>query len=249
MSIQVENWNLIFSEHGIRLEEAQDADPTVVLLVDDDDLGVLEPVLAAVQAERWAEVWHQGRALEPSLIQDGHWGAWGMLLRWLQMAAAKLRDRPGEAWVWHQQGIRALCLGDQTTARTCLARAYRRRQQLGDETATWVTCSALDLLLGPSDELPQRSSSAAVRASYRRRGWALVAVLFLLALGLFRLWRWPSVRLTVDESPLVAQATPISTPTLVATSVPTSQVETDLVWSTQPLPTLEPPPDWGLSSS
>lgn len=145
---------------GARAEEAVWDDherlPTLdVTVLSQAAAGKVDPKLDAIEAnvaaQKWAAVVEQGWAIEPGLILDGRWAAWLQLLDWMYMAVRKLHNHTAEAWVLHQRGIRALCLGNIPAARADLARAFRIRQMVGDEPGALVTCDALDLVLGPPD--------------------------------------------------------------------------------------------------
>ena len=50
-----------------------------------------------------------------------------------------MRDLAAEGWALHQQGTRALCLGNAIEAQTLLRQALNLRVQLGDRTGVDVT--------------------------------------------------------------------------------------------------------------
>ncbi|MBN1579671.1 MAG: DNRLRE domain-containing protein [Anaerolineae bacterium] len=145
---------------GARVEEAAWDDherlPSLdVAVLSQAAAGKIDPELdaieASVAAQKWAAVVEQGWAIESGLILDGRWTAWLQLLDWMYVAARKVHHHTAEAWVLHQRGIRALCLGNIPAARADLARAFRIRQMVGDEPGALATCDALDLVLGPPD--------------------------------------------------------------------------------------------------
>ena len=121
---------------------------TSVLLQEGD--ARIEPEVAALEVSvadgKWAAVIGQGWAVESGLILDGRWAAWLQLLDWMYLAARKLHNHAAEAWVLHQRGIRALCLGNVPAARTDLVRAFRIRQTVGDEPGNYYR-SQYELLL------------------------------------------------------------------------------------------------------
>ena len=102
----------------------------------------------AAAVSRWQEVLQIGVAIEPSFVIGGRWGVWERLLRLIARAGQALGDRAIEAWVLHQLGSRALCLGNSTEARTLLSRALEIRRTIGDRAGAAATKHNLGLLGG-----------------------------------------------------------------------------------------------------
>jgi hypothetical protein len=188
----------------------------------------------AVGAGRWEEVVRLGRAVEGGLALGGRWGAWGRILEWVREGAREgarsLGDEGMEAWALHQGGTRALCLGEEGTARRWLVRALRLREGMGDEAGAAVTRHNLDLLLGPpgppeasegGEAAPTATAGAAPAASgvplFIKAALAFLAVA-LLSFGGWYVWPWsrptPTVAPTETPTPsLTPSPTPSITPT------------------------------------
>jgi Domain of unknown function (DUF4062)/NB-ARC domain/Cep192 domain 4/HYDIN/CFA65/VesB-like, Ig-like domain len=116
-------------------------------------LGAAEAIQLAVewaaQHGRWPEVLRLIRSAESAFSANGRWMAWEKLLDVASRAARELSDREGEAWVLHQLGSRALCMGEQASAQTLLNQALELRITLGDHWGASVTRHNLDILLPP----------------------------------------------------------------------------------------------------
>lgn len=106
-----------------------------------------------------------GKAIEAALIIGGQWEAWSQTLERISQAAQVAGDGETEAWTLHQQGARALCLGDNNAARRLLTEALERRIEMGDHAAASVTRRNLDWLTpsvpfaAPEGSGPSSSSS------------------------------------------------------------------------------------------
>lgn len=122
---------------------------------------VLQLLDWAADQDRWTDLLKLGRIVEETLILDRRWGAWFDLLELLREATIALEDRSAEAWVMHQAGTRALCLGQSSAATAKLRAALALRHELGEEAAAAVTQHNLDLLLAPPT-LPERPRQAPV---------------------------------------------------------------------------------------
>lgn len=85
--------------------------------------------------------------VDAPLSLTGRWGPWGRTLEAARSAATALGDRSAEAWALHQQGVRALALGDAPTAHAVLSRAADLREADGDEEAVTATRRVLEDLL------------------------------------------------------------------------------------------------------
>jgi hypothetical protein len=93
----------------------------------------------ATDTRRWGESLRLGRLLEDPLVLGARWGAWEFVLERCLSAAKALGDRSVEAWAVHQIGTRAVCLGDEGTARRLLTQAAALRQELGDHAAAAIS--------------------------------------------------------------------------------------------------------------
>ena len=165
-------WNLdIWAERALvhfTTWAAQSLPPVVV----QEWEAILAVLRWGVDAQRWAEVLRLSRAVEGALALSGLWGAWAQTLDLAYHAAQALDDRAAVAWLRHQQGTRALCLGDRDAARVRLGEALHLRESLGDRVGAVRTRHNLDLLLAapPSESsepsvppsLPLSSGGAAV---------------------------------------------------------------------------------------
>ncbi|HYT14209.1 MAG TPA: choice-of-anchor D domain-containing protein [Candidatus Nitrosopolaris sp.] len=103
----------------------------------------------ATDTQRWREAWQLVRAVERSLALSGRWGAWHRLLDYGMQAAQALEDRAAQAWVLHQLGTRALCLGDVAVAGTFLNQALEIRRALGDSEGIAASSHNLQRLAPP----------------------------------------------------------------------------------------------------
>ena len=81
----------------------------------------------ASEARRYGEVLLLGHLVEAVLATGARWGAWASMLEHCLAAAKATGDRAAEAWVQHQIGTRALCVGDSGHARAALGQAVRWR--------------------------------------------------------------------------------------------------------------------------
>jgi len=174
----------------------------------------------AIDTRRWAEALRLGRLLESTLVLGARWGAWEIVLERCLIAAKALGDRPAEAWVLHEMGTRAVCLGDDSNARRLLTQAATLRQGLGEHAAATtsrrnlravpaaVAVLADDARALPSpaaadalelDALPFRGEAAAEDHDSRTAGaGALLAAFFVCAIlgglayaGVFGDMSWP----------------------------------------------------------
>ncbi len=93
----------------------------------------------AADTRRWAEALRLGRLLEDALVLGARWGAWEFALERCLAAAKALGDRSVEAWALHQIGTRAVCLGDEGTARRLLTQSAALRLELGEHAAAAVS--------------------------------------------------------------------------------------------------------------
>ena len=92
-------------------------------------LGVLEH---GVAMGRWSEVLAVVRREERRLALNGLWDAWALVLEHGRFAAEASDDRSAAAWIQHQLGTRALCLGDTRGAAALLGAALALRRELAD---------------------------------------------------------------------------------------------------------------------
>lgn len=188
-----------------------------------------------VRLQRWPEALRLARALEGALALSGRWGIWSHVLQSALQAGQSLGDQAAEAWARHQQGSRALCLGEKAVAREQLVRALRMRESLGDEVGAAITRHNLNLLLAPPappEEPPQPPPEPVPGAS---GGLPLLAKVALgivavaaIGLGIWQLWPWPAPPV---EMPAAVTITPTETvkvtPTLTETPTPSPSTTPD----------------------
>lgn len=93
----------------------------------------------ATDVRRWGEALRLGRLLEDALVLDTRWGAWELALDRCLAAAKGIGDRSVEAWVLHEMGTRAVCLGDEGNARRLLTQAATLREALGELAAAAIS--------------------------------------------------------------------------------------------------------------
>ena len=183
------------------------------------ETAVLRPLLTwAVDHGYWPEAIRLTWLLDGLLATGRLWGSWQKVLLAGRQAAQASGDLAAEAWVWHQLGTRALCLGKKQAARRALLKALRLRQQLGDGPGAAVTRHNLNLLLGPppSDQTgngPQPPHPRWPAATTRLLLLAMMAGTILIG----SLWginnlaaeRWQAVLPTVEPVPSLTVATAV----------------------------------------
>ena len=162
---------------------------------------------SAAETRRSGEVLRIGRLVEGALIVGGRWGAWANVLERCLDAARATGDRSAEAWAMHQLGTRAVCVGDDSVARSLLGDAVAIRQTLGDTGALAASRQNLGFVLAPVsvsvsvptppattgrravpfgidfDALPLRDASPSIAAMQRPKPLAAMAAMVLLLAG------------------------------------------------------------------
>src|SRR5262245_46372635 len=103
----------------------------------------------AADTKRWGEALRLGRLLEGALVVGARWGAWGLALEPCLGAAKALGDRSVEAWVLHEMGTRAVCVGDEAEARRLLTQSVTLRASLGENAAAAIGRRNLGSLPAP----------------------------------------------------------------------------------------------------
>lgn len=197
-----------------------------------------------------------GREVEATLILNGQWEAWGQTLERIGEAARATNDQVTEAWAWHQQGTRAMCLGEDGTARELLTRALNKRYELGENTAAAITRHNLDWLLPPVATRAPRAVERAESTGKAKPGprkfnwlWWLGGALLLAVVTGYAIWnsqpdgggRGPEPTPTVAPSPEISP-TPEPLPTVTVEPSPEVSPEPTLEPTPTPFPTLEPSP-------
>lgn len=103
----------------------------------------------AADTHRWGETLRLGRLLESTLVVGARWGAWGLALEQCLVAAKAIGDRSVEAWVLHEMGTRAVCLGDEGNARRLLNQSATLRQALMEHGAAAISRRNLSTVPAP----------------------------------------------------------------------------------------------------
>ena len=110
----------------------------------------------AVELINWAEsvgqhdeVISMGQAIDSVASLSGRWGAWLRALRVVEKSAQALGRNEELAWSLHQQGSRALCLGNHPEAERLLGNALDLRIEAGLASAVEATKHNLDVLRLP----------------------------------------------------------------------------------------------------
>lgn len=156
------------------------------LLLLPDSAAILRVVSWGGERGDWKDIIAIVPGIEAALTLSARWDERALVLKEGMNAARRAGDDAAIAWGLHQQGSLALCLGDDASARTLLARALELRRGLGDEAGAEVT----------SHNLARLGGGVVRRTGGRNR--ALLRVLGgLLVVGLLVYLLWPA-------SPLVA---------------------------------------------
>ncbi|HEY2769540.1 MAG TPA: hypothetical protein VGI87_03190 [Solirubrobacteraceae bacterium] len=98
---------------------------------------------------RAAETIELGRTIDSAFALGRRFGGWGQVLELVHDAAIGAGDREAEAWALHQQGTRALCLGDSARGTALLQRALKLRRDRGDELGASHTARNLMIARRP----------------------------------------------------------------------------------------------------
>jgi hypothetical protein len=188
---------------------------------------------SAAGANRWQEVLQIGQAIEPAYILGKRWGSWAQLLALLLRASQALGEVAIEAWVLHQIGSRALCMGQFQDAREYLTRALEIRREIGDQSGIQATLQNLGQLPGA---VPPRTPPRSNGGTSSSRGWIIGGILGLAAVGIaFLAFR-------NRPAPFIPVPGPTDPPALVATEPPA-------LTPTPPDPTLDTSADGSLDTS
>lgn len=204
--------------------EQQQSSPDLVLK---EAEAIQQTLNWAVETGHWTEALHLAQATEGSLALSGRWDAWQRTLHGGLRAAQALGDQAAEAWMLHQLGTRALCLGDITTASPLLTQALQLREILGDQIGAAVTRHNLNLLPRPvvvslqSTEPPKRFLAAEISSRLIVPVIAAVLVMLLTVGGVSAWFTGLFATPTPETVETVADApTATSTPTRTVTPTP-----------------------------
>jgi len=115
----------------------------------EDSEALLRVQQHAIEMRRWGEGLRLGQLLECALVVGARWGAWTITLERCLAAAKAMGDRAAEAWVLHESGTRALCLGEPATARRLLNQALSLREAMDDDDATAASRRNLSFVQPP----------------------------------------------------------------------------------------------------
>jgi NB-ARC domain-containing protein len=115
----------------------------------EDSEALLRVQQHAIEMRRWGEGLRLGQLLECALVVGARWGAWTITLERCLAAAKAMGDRAAEAWVLHESGTRALCLGEPATARRLLNQALSLREAMDDNDATAASRRNLSFVQPP----------------------------------------------------------------------------------------------------
>jgi hypothetical protein len=157
--LRPDSWDKPLVDYFSGWAERNGRSPEKVLANSAAVLAVLD---RAARTQAAADLVRLGRAVEEPFALNGRWGAWKHTLGHELTAARRAGDRAGEGWALHQLGTRALCLGQDSEARSRLTDALRIRQSLGDKNGAAVTRHNLDLLVGGT---PVRKPAAWARTA------------------------------------------------------------------------------------
>lgn len=161
---------------------------------------IMQSLEWAVETHRWQQVLELGRIVDSGFCLSGQWGAWEQALDWQFQAARTLEDWDATAWVLHQKGSRALCLGNNDIAYTCLTQALGLRESLSDRPGAALTRHNLELMLRPEE--PERQQSHLLPP-------LLAGFVGALILSLWPLYRFPNPvtsSLSVQSSPPIPES-------------------------------------------
>ena len=118
------------------------------------EIGLLERSLErALDLHAWPQGVSLARSLDAVLSATGRWDTWHRLLERVAAAANRQGDDATEAWALHQQGTRAVILGDTALAAGPLARALDIRSRLGDVQGAALTRHNMEVAGLPVPEI------------------------------------------------------------------------------------------------
>lgn len=151
----------------------------------------------AVDAKAWTEVSRIGHASEEALTVTGKWDMWANVLDSIELSANAQGDVAERAWVLHQLGTRALCLGDRYAAESALRDALSLRERIHDLAGAEATRHNLNILLGIVPPKPERDHPNDNPVKEPTPLWlkaGVVALVGLAALTVFFVWRYLSTQ-------------------------------------------------------
>lgn len=115
-------------------------------------VGVVDGLRAVARDARVRERWEVAqeilRGVEPALVVRGLWDAWLDVLDELGRIATERGDQATRAYVLHQQGTRAVCLGQLGVGAQLLRQALELRRELGDQAGEAATRQNLEVTAG-----------------------------------------------------------------------------------------------------
>ncbi len=185
------------------------------MLMEESAEALIRAVKKAEEKKKWPEVIRIGRALEKTYALWKRWQAWSDVLNIILKAARMLGDKKVEAWVLHQLGSRAMCLGLAEQGKSLLTQALNLRQLIGDKAGLAVTQHNLNVLMGIP--LPVKGGQSGCRRFFNCGcGAAIAGTLALGALIVLGILFFPQ---TPPVTPLPPEIDTL-TPTATATETP-----------------------------
>ncbi len=197
----VSSWSDRALAHFLGWAEAHAADAGAVV----DEADALAATLArSEQAARHDDTILLGRSMDSALAEKGRWGLWGIALQRVLAAARASGGRSAEAWALHQQGTRAICLGQNELARLCLNEAIILRDSLQERTAATLSRHNLEAMAATPVEIrrPERAKggpAAKPRSTPKPVSTRLLAVTAVAALAVIGAAVWLGTRTTQPE--------------------------------------------------
>jgi hypothetical protein len=212
------------------------------MLVEEATDVLVATIKKAGEKKRWPEVIRLGRALERILILWKRWQTWQDILNLILEAARFLGDRKVEAWVLHQIGTRAACLGFSESGRGFLTQALQIRQAIGDQAGLAITQNNLHVFFNIPIP-PNVGKSGCRRWLTCGAAGAGVTVIFGVIVAAILYLFSPSSKPEPSPTPIiitvVESATPVPVPSTeipTITPSPTVPSPTPITPSVTPLP-------------
>lgn len=182
------------------------------MLMEESAEALIRAVKKAEEKKKWPEIIRIGRALEKTYALWKRWQAWSDVLNIILKAARMLGDKKVEAWVLHQLGSRALCLGLAEQGKSLLTQALNLRQLIGDKAGLAVTQHNLNVLMGIP--LPVKGGQSGCRRYFNCGcGAAVAGTLALGALIVLGILFFPKPPPVTPLPPEINTLTPTATAT------------------------------------
>ncbi|MGD0472377.1 MAG: hypothetical protein ABSB70_04095 [Candidatus Velthaea sp.] len=161
----------------------------------DRQLTAAEALLqSAAQRSAWKSVLALGPRVADALAARGAFGGWGRVLDLVEAAATQLGDAAMLDFARHDQGIRAVVIGDNERAVASLESAARARRSAGDDSGADASAAALALVerkpaapapaaappARPPEPAPAPSHSSLPGRSLLLLGFGIIAVAIIV---------------------------------------------------------------------